>query len=158
MPEPIEFRAVQNLQAALAGISTGGGYHYTVQASAVKLDPNHKVEDLVAPNGPRPFVLVDLGDEKWEYAPGKQIRRLTLPVTVWWVSDTTPTDDNSLLQTYFRGCADIEQAIAQDISRGGLCTDTRIVKRGLNRIGEGSQVWAGVELELWFHRPYGQPN
>jgi hypothetical protein len=156
-PEPIEFRIIQNLQAALQGISVAGGYHYTVQGSAVKLDPNHKVEDLIAPDGPRPFVLIELTPESWHYDPCSQVV-LTLEPVVHWVSDATPTDDASRLQTFFRGCADVEQAIAPDTVRGGLATDIQVVGRTFDTAVDGAQVWAQINVRIRVHRTYGQPN
>lgn len=157
MPEPIEFRILQNLQTALLAISVAGGYHYTVAAGAVKLDPNQNVEALIASGGPRPFVVLQLQPETWEYDPANQAR-LVLPVTIHWISDSTPTDDTSRLQTYLRGCADVEQAIAVDITRGGYAFDTKIVKRELDLAVDGSQVWAMVDVEIALRRTYGAPN
>ena len=157
MPEPIEYRIVRNLQEALKTITEAGGYHYTVEGTAVKLDPNHEVDALIASGGPRPFVLLAIGDERWDFFPGLQIR-LIIPVAIYWVGDFDPSLDESMLQTYFRGCADVERAIAIDVSRGGLAVDTRIVKRTLDRSIDGTQVWALVDTEVWITRAYGQPD
>src|SRR4026209_1229238 len=137
-PEPIEFQIIANLQAALQGMSVAAGYHYTVAASAVKLDPNHEVEELIAPEGPRPFVLIEMLPESWRFEPASQLY-LVMPLTVHWVSDSTPTIDKSRLETYYRGCADVETAIATDVGRGGLATDTRITNRTFNTAVDGSQ-------------------
>jgi hypothetical protein len=155
--EPIDYRIVKNLQAALLAISTTAGYHYDVAALAVKLDPNHDAESLIAPDGPRPFILLELGKERWEYFPAFQVR-ITVPVTVHWVSESVPTDDDSRMQTYLRGCADVERAIAVDISRGGLATDHRINGRTLDLAVDGAQVWAMVETEVRINRTYGAPD
>ena len=157
MPEPIEYRAILNLQAALQAIAIAGGYHYDVVDAAVKLDPNVAVEALLHPAGARPIVLIEVNPEKWQYAPAAQLK-LAMPVTVHWVSDATPTDDASRMKTFFRGCADVEQAVAVEIGRGGLASDTRIVKRTFDTAVEGSQVSARIDLEIWLHRTYGAPN
>ena len=157
MSEPREFRIVQNLQAALLAISVTAGYHFDVDSLAVKLDPNCDIESLIAPNGPRPFVLLQVLPEQWEYRPSMRVT-VTLPVVVHWVSDSIPTDDDSRLQTFFRGVADVEQALTQDITRGQLATDTRIVKRTFDTAVDGSQVWAMVEAEIRIDRTYGAPN
>ena len=157
MLEPIEFLIVQDLQSALRQIATSRGYHYDVASMAVKLDPNHNVEQLIAPDGPRPYVILEVGREAWQYHPAMELR-LTLPMTVHWVSDSTPTDYDSRMQTFFRGCADVERAITQDLSRGGRATDTRIVGRTFDTAVEGAQVWAMVDLSISLLRTYGQPD
>lgn len=157
MPEPVEYQAIVNLQQALQGIAVASGYHFTVAGSAVKLDPNENIEALVAPNGPRPFILLEIEPEAWQYLPALELR-LTQAVRVHWISDSTPTDDTSRLKTYLRGCADVERAIAVDVTRGGLAVDTRIVRRVPERAVDGAQVWAMVELEILLHRTYGAPD
>lgn len=158
MPEPIDFQIVQDLQAALGAMSVSTGYHYTVAVTAVKLDPNHEVEDIIAPTGPRPFVILELTpDEGWEYQPAEQLV-FRLPLTIHWVSDSTPTDDASRMQTYLRGCADVERAITRDITRGGLAQDTRLVKRTFDTAVDGAQVWAQIDLEIFVYRTYGAPD
>ena len=158
MPAPTEFRILQNLQNALKAITTGGGYHYSVAANAVKLDLNAGVEALVSPDGPRPFIVIELGAERWKYDESGQQVGLVLPWTVYWVHDSDPTQDDSLLETYYRGCADVERAVAIDVNRGGLAQATRVVDRTLDRRVGGSEVWAVVDGECWLRRTFGQPD
>lgn len=157
MSEPIEFRIVQNLQADLRAIGVADGYHIPITDVAVKLDPNHAVDTINAPDGARPLVLIEVNPESWIYEPTSQVK-LIMPITVHWVSESDPTDDESRMRTYFRGCADVEKAIAVDLSRGGLAVDTRIEKRTFDTAVDGSQVWARIELRIQLHRTYGQPN
>lgn len=157
MPEPIEYQAILNLQQALQGISVAAGYHFTVTGTAVKLDPNEDIDALVAPSGPRPFLILEIEPEAWQYLPALELR-LTQAVRVHWIHDSDPTVDTSKLRTYLRGCADVEKAIAVDVTRGGLAVDTRIVRRVPERAIDGGQVWAMVELEILLHRTYGVPN
>lgn len=157
MLEPIEYRILANLQAALQQITVGGGYHYDVLGTAVKLDPNQDVEALIEPGGPRPFVVIELAPERWEYFPADQLR-LALPMTIHWVHESSPEADESRTLTYLRGCADVEQALAIDPGRGGLATDTRITKRTFEGAVDGSQVWGMVDITITLHRTYGQPN
>lgn len=156
MSEPREFLIVRDVQAALRAISVSAGAYTSVADAAVKLDPNASIEDLIRPDGPRPFVLIELKPDGWEYSPANQVR-LTLPMVVHWVSESVPTDDKSRLQTYLRGCADVERALAVDISRGGLAYDTRITERTLDLSMPGSQVWAQIAIEVRVHREFGQP-
>ncbi len=157
MSEPAEYEIVLNLQAALLAISVAGGFHYDVKASAVKLDPNNAVNALVAPDGPRPFVLIEVKGDSWTFSPASRMA-LVLPVTIHWVSDTIPGDDADKLRTYFRGCADVERAIASDKGRGGFAYETRITKRTPEQFDGRSQVWAAIDVDIKTHRVYGQPD
>lgn len=156
--EPIEYQVLTNLQAALQGIRIGNGYHYDVRGTAVKLDPNQDVESLIGgADAPRPFVLLEVLPERREYRPSLQIK-ITRPVTIHWVSESDPTRDSDRLQVFMRGCADVERAIVQDITRGGLAGDTRIEKTAFDAAVDGSQVWAQIDIEILMHRTYGQPD
>lgn len=157
MLKPIEFRIVRNLQAALQAIAIVGGYHYDVVDAAVKLDPNAGAEAIVAPNGPRPFICIEPRPATWEYEPAN-VLRLGMALTVHWVKEADQTIDHDLLETYCNGCADIERAIAIDISRGGLAIDTRIVQCEMDLTADGARVWARVDLRIIVRRLYGQPD
>lgn len=154
---PREYRIVRDLQAAIGAIVAGDDYWNTVASTAVKLDPNHKVEELIAPDGPRPFVLIDVAPERWRYDPADQAY-LVLPVTLHWIGESDRVVDESRDEVFFKACADLETAIAADGSRGGLAVDTRIIRRTLDDGMDGGQVWAIVELEIGLYRTFGQPN
>ncbi len=162
MLEPLEFRIAQSLQTALKGITVAGGFHYDLAGTAVKLDPNHEAGDLIPganpPFGPpRPFVLLDLSEpDVFEYGQANEVIVLT-PFTVVWVHDSDVADDDSLTKTYFRGLADVEKALAADITRGALASDTRVLNRQM-REAEGREVWALVSGQVRSHRTYGAPN
>jgi hypothetical protein len=155
--EPNEFRIVQNLQQALQGIAIAGGYHFDVLSTAVKLDPNCNVESLIAPGGPRPFIVIEVKPDGFTYSPAKRTT-VALPLTIHWVSDSTPTDDTSRLQTFYRGLADVERAIVADVSRGGFAIDTEITKRTYSTAVDRSQVWSMTDVEVKTRRVYGQPD
>lgn len=157
MPEPIEFRIAQNLQTALRGISTASGYFYTVAALAVKLDPNVNVESLIGDAKLRPFVILELPPDSVAINHSPKGIKLTMPVILHGVQDSDPTDDSSWIQTYYRLCADLEQAIAQDMSRGGLAVLTKVIGREAVSF-DGAQVWAKVTAEVQVIRTYGKPN
>jgi hypothetical protein len=155
--EPIDYLIVRNMQTALGAMSVATGYHYTVAGSSVKLDPNHDVQAFVAPDGPRPFVILELKPEDREYQPARQVR-IILPIRIHWVGESFPHKDESRLQTYLRGCADVERAIAADPSRGGLAVDTKVLSRTCDDSTEGAQVWAIIDTEIGFYRTDGQPD
>jgi hypothetical protein len=161
MSEPIEYMVLRDLQAALMAITIAAGYHYEVAGTAVKLDPNHEVDELVAPGGPRPFIVLEPKSEaaeSWAVVEKPSGVRLVMPITIHWVNDSDPEVDESCRQVYYRGCADIERAIAVDTSRGGLAVDTRIVRRAPEVGQDGAQVWAVIDVEIVIYRTYGQPN
>jgi hypothetical protein len=158
VPEPIEFRIVQSLQTALRGISTASGYFYTVAALAVKLDPNVDVESLIGDTKLRPFVVLELPPDTFGPPPFAPMgARVTMPFILHGVHDSDPTVDSSWIQTYYRLCADLEQAIAPDITRGGLAVVTKLI--GREAVGfNGAQVWVKVTGEVQVVRTYGAPN
>lgn len=156
MSEPITFRVVQSLQAALRAIATRDGYHHDIEGVAVKLDPNQDVETLLGDDQRRPFIVLELQPERVTYQPAMRVRTV-VPATIHAVHESDPTDDDSWLRVYTRLCADVERAIAVDITRGGLAVDTRIATFEFHALG-GRQVWAMVQLELAMLRAYGSPN
>lgn len=156
-PEPIEYQVIKNLQTALLAIAVASGYHFTMAGGSVKLDPNVDVESLLAPDGSRPWSVIEVLPEEWQYFPAMQLR-LVLPVTIHWIGHCDQTDDNSRQLTYLRGCADVERAIAVDISRAGLAVDTRIQKRTLDFRPDGSEIWALIDTQIILHRTFGQPD
>lgn len=145
-----------DLQRALQAIEQGEGYHHTVASSSVKLDPNDSVEQLRASNGQRPFVLIEYSDDAPELAEKPSGLQIVLPLTVHWIGESDAKDDASLLRTFFEGCADIEKAIAVDVSRGGRASNTQITSRRLTF--EGSEVWAEVGVAVRLRRSFGEPN
>jgi hypothetical protein len=161
--DPIEFRIVKSLQAALRLIATSGGYHYTVQGLAVKLDPEHEIEKLIPgadpPFGPpRPFFVLDMtGNDAFEYPERSGRVRRVMPVTVFAIHDSDPTDDDSKLEVFNRLCADIETALVASGSHGGLSMGVTLRSRRMHD-REGQEILAQVSGEVPLHRRYGFPN
>ncbi len=114
------------------------------------------VETLIGDQPLRPFLILALSPDVYEYFPSEQVR-LLMPFIIHAVNDSDPTDDDSMLRTYHRLCADVEQAIAADTTRNALATDTRILEREMHEL-EGQRVWALVKGEIREHRTYGEPN
>lgn len=168
MPEPIEYLVMLDLQTALRQVSIIDGYFHDLAGLAVKLDPNQGVEELIDPSGARPFVVLEKRPERWEYSgavdyalastPGMAQVLMTMPMVVHWINRSDPTMDESRMQTFFRGCADIEAAIGLDRTRGGLAVDTLVVQRTYDEAFESAQVWAMVELEVQIYRTLGLPS
>lgn len=172
MAEPIEYRIVRHLQASLAAASVAAGFFYSLSSVGVKFDPNVDVEMLTdASQGVRPFCLIQVAPERWEYYPSMQVK-LSMPVTVHWLHDAHPVadidigeptapSDEDRIQLFFRGCADIERALVgtpELVGRGGLATDTRLTKRTMNPDIDSQLVHAMVDVDITLHRTYGQPT
>lgn len=156
---PIAYAIVKDAQAALQAIAVTAGDFYDVDADAVKLDPEHEVESRVAPDGPRPFIVIEPGALAMAFMDARAGEvKTTLPLTVHWVHEIDPTDDDALLQTFFRGCADVERALTQDITRGGRAVDTRITVCELTPIGDSALVWAEIKVEISSWRTHGAPT
>jgi hypothetical protein len=156
MSEPLDYQLVLNIQTALKAIAVSSGYYSTVSSVAVKMDADQAVEDLERPDLPTPFIILDVRPETVEYMPAMQMRQ-EWPIVVHWVADCDPTDDASRVQSFFQGCADVEKALAQDVTRGGLAVDTRIVSRTLDPTVGGSRMWAVIDLRVVSFRTFGQP-
>lgn len=154
--EPIEFQVMQNMQTALKAISKAGGYHHDVASFAVKLDPNHEVEEFIGEEPSLPFFVLEPQPDEFQYFPASQVR-VRLPFIVHAIHESDTTDDDALQETYFRLCADVEKALAVDITRGGLASLTTILERQIETIS-GKQVWAMLTGEVAVHRTYGVPN
>ena len=160
MADPQDYRAVLNLQAALLAISVAGGFNFNVAATAVKLDPDHAAEQNAAADGVRPLLLivppVDQA-ETWEFQPARRVR-VTHSFEIHWVGDSVVTEDASRIHNFYLACQDIERAITQDISRGGVAADTRITGRRFDTSTEvrADRVWAVVTVQIVIHRQYGQ--
>lgn len=154
--EAVGFSVIKNLQEALQAISVAGGYHYDVEAVAVKLDPNQDVEALIGDDAKRPFLVIEVHPSVFTYQAARRVSVET-PVTIHAVHDSEATDDDSWLQTFMRLCADVEKAIAIDIRRGGLATIHVVEGCEFQTFG-GSQVWAMVKTRIRLERVYGTPS
>ena len=160
MTEPLDYRVLLGLQAALEAIKHSAGFFFTVAGSAVKFEPNTDIGGLVLPAGARPFVLIQVLPESWEFFERPDGLRQTLRTRVHWVHESmAPTSDLDRMLTYTRGCADVERALAPstgDRSLGGQAYDVRITGRRLEDT-DISQVWAVLDVSVIFHRTYGRP-
>lgn len=156
MPDPTEYQVVRSLQTALLAIAVASGYHYDVAALAVKLDANSDVESLVGDSPLRPFYVLEVLPDSFTYKPANRVD-VVLPIAIHAIHGSDPTVDEDWWRTYFRLCADAEQALTQDLRRGGLATDTRILSRQAQTFN-GSQVWAVLSGEVQIPRIYGAPN
>jgi hypothetical protein len=82
--------------------------------------------------------------------------KLALPIRVHWFGEGEATNDEELRQMAYRAYADIEKAIAVDITLGQLAVDTRVVQRAA--VFDGSAVWVAVDLMVKVIRTYGEAS
>ena len=100
---------MQDLQTALRSISVANGYHHDFEALSVKLDANHDVESLIGDQPLRPFLILELLPDRFDYSEASAGYVLMLmPFVIHAVNDTDPTDDDAMLKAYLRLCADVE--------------------------------------------------
>lgn len=163
MSEPNEYLAIRTLRDNFAAISTARGFYYDVLPTAVSIDPVAQWESMLRPDGPRPVILIERGEESWSFSAGDQVEkggvRLSMPLTVHHIVERVPEADDDRMQLHYRGCADIERAVALDPSLGGTIFETLITKRSIDyeRSG-GTRVWSLIDLTLDCFRDYGHPN
>ena len=159
MTEPVGYRILLNLQETLEGISKSAGYHFTVAAGAVSVDPLDAVEIIVGRATESPFFVIEAGvGGRPTYQPSNQLIEV-LPANInAFANAEAQRDMVARVKTYERLCADIEKAVVVDITRGGLAGDTRIVSKQMNVTSGSLRVVAVVQLEMRLRRFYGSPN
>lgn len=153
-PEAAEYAILLALKTTLRGIAVAAGYHYDVASDAVKLDMNTDIAKLIGASALRPFIAIEVLPETREYASAMRTT-LTTPVLIHWVHDAVQIDDETRMQTFFRGCADIEKAIAPQATACGGLASIKIIDRVLSREALGAQVWAVVRTEIMNKRVFG---
>lgn len=167
MPEPIQLRILQHIQASLRQIRVADGYGWTVKPERVVLDP---VSILTAPGdcSTSPFLVVEptpSGVRRFE--PAEQLRD-EFEVTVMARIDCVGSDPDRRYTAGLRLEADIERALVclpsqggtADITRGGLVSDTRLRKASIFQ-GAGATdqtVIVVVPILMPIHRTYGVPR
>lgn len=169
MAEPNDYRAILELQHALRQLRTENGCHYDVDHDAVMFDAEADVESLIAPDAKRPFVMLEVGDEEWDYPERPGGVTIMIPVLIHWVHDASPradrvtgdptrmTDDRRA-QIYWRGVADVERVINQHVQGGSqTMIDCRIMRRSPSRFDTGALVWAEIDTRIYIRRTYGEP-
>jgi hypothetical protein len=157
LPEPQEYQMLLDLQTALLAIAVSSGSFYDVPAGAVKLDANANIEALIGDTPLRPYIVIDVKPETRTYDSMPKLVQVVRPLTIYWVQKPADANDTTKLQTFFRGCSDVERAIAKDISRGGLAIDTKIIDSTPDVSTDSSEVIAVIHTELRHRRTYGAP-
>lgn len=134
----------------------GAAYHYPLtHASQVSIDPT---DNILTHNGADlPFYVVEpTPDGGREFFPAMQlVDQLDLNVHVR--KDADEGDPAARMTVWENLAADIEVALTQDVTLGGLCYDVRL---GTPRpfVGVGSGIVMLVQpVSVRLHRTYGEP-
>ena len=154
-----EERIVLDLQAAYRAIAPAIGATYTVDADAVSVNPDDFTPDLIIgalQYNPAILVLVDNG-RQIGHSGGMQ-QREDVPITVIAAADVEVLDPLAKLRAIQTLHADLELAVTQDITRGGLATDTRIDDKQHDAPTGSPRILAIQTLLVRVHRTYGDPN
>lgn len=123
--EPLRYRVLEAIQTKLRGINGGPNYHNTVKSSSVVLDPS--VNIITIPTTECPYFMVEPTPEGSKfYMPSLRMREEFQVVVTARADAPTGTDRSVKTLTWERLIADIEKAIMQDFTLGGLAVDVRI--------------------------------
>lgn len=149
-------QVLEDLCDAVRSIAVADGYHYTFRETSVQTDP---VNPLSIDRGRRPFCLVEpspTGQREFEPANAlKEFFRILLTVVLDAEEDGGPNRKTAAAETML---ADLEQAVTQDIERGGVCSDTRVlVPEIIVSLGSDDTVVVMQEIECRIHRDHGAP-
>jgi len=155
-------QVLESICAAIRTMTIAGGYRWDVTRDSVRADP---VNPLGVAASRRPFFLVELsppedsGTQDYgvrEFEPADQLTEV-FPVFITVVADAD--GDDILTRKIATGEAlakDLEKVLTQDITRGGLCSDTRVMSpRILPGLGDDSTVVLVQRLECRLHRTHG---
>lgn len=147
-----------NLTTTLRGMTIAGGYHWDVKASSVVNDP--VVLETVSPTE-LPFFYVSFagGDGRRDYQMNRILKERIAFIIVGRMPNANGLADDRKLETYANGVADLEKAIAVDISRGGHAIDTQLAQpdEPLVGIGQQNMVIVVQRLTVLTRRTYGKP-
>lgn len=159
MAVPREYLIVLNIQAALQAMRTRDGYHFNVEQIAIKLDANDDVESRIGDYAVRPFTVLQVNPDGWKVGGSRPNRAdIVMPMTIFWMNETEDQTDTGRMLMFYQGFADVERALARDITRGSLAQDTLITSRTMRDREAGAQVWAQVDFEVRTCRTYGEPD
>jgi len=143
------------IAAKLRTMTVAGGYHYDVKATSVVTE---LVNILTIPETELPFFMVEPtpgGIRDWQ--PANQIE-VILPVLITGRVMANGTASDRKFQAGLNLLGDVERALTQDITLGGLLFDLRVQPaEPLVGLGNDNQVVVMPEVLCHCHRTYGVP-
>lgn len=153
--DPTRLNVLKNLQTTLQGMS-GAAYHYQVtDPSQVTLDPT--VNPLTGVAGSDLlFIIEPTPDGPRRFYPASQVtEEFVVNVTARCLADAA--DPVSRANAWERMAADLETVLTQDLERGGLVCDTRLLTPQ-PFTGVGSNVVIVMQpVVMTIYRTYGAP-
>jgi hypothetical protein len=155
--EPVDYRVLADLATTLQTISQANNCWFDVKPTSVSLEPQ---EVILVPDTEVPFVLVvPAPDGRRRWWPAYQLEDDIAAVILARIDVTSVDEPGAKLKAGQRIVADIERRLTVDISRGGLCVDTRLQKpRILYGLGNDPIVLVEQLVLMRRHRTYGQPE
>lgn len=148
-------KAIEAIAVRLRAMTVAGGYHWTVRATSVKLDPENL---LVIPETEYPAFLVETSDDTRDFHPANELEdEFDVLITGIVAANGTEIDRKTKAGENFVG--DIEKTLCVDITLGGLLYDLRVVRAEpvLAGIGTQNKVIVMVTVRCNQHRQHGLP-
>ena len=155
--DSIRLRLIQNVADSLRAINAASGYYLTVQPESVKTEP----ADLLTAPGPNlPMFLVAASQRAPRiFHPSKRVRE-TVAVDITAAADVgDTTDPTAKLTACEQLAADMEKALALDITRGQIAMVTRVLDPQFwMNMGNQARVIVVQPVDIEVQRIYGQPD
>lgn len=143
------------LAAKLRAMTIAGGYHYDVKPTSVVTE---LVNILTVPETELPFFMVEPtpgGMRDWH--PANELE-VIFPVLITARVMANGTASDRKFQAGLNLLGDLERALTQDITLGGLLFDLRVQPaEPLVGLGNDNQVLVMPEVLCHYHRTYGVP-
>lgn len=149
--------ALRRLRAVLQGINgSAGGYTYTIKPASVRLDPLNLLDTHETA---RPLVALELtdgGERTFQPADMLEDERL---VIISALLDVPGQRADRRITAGLRLAADLERAIASDLTLGGLAVSVRARQPEVLMAHQTSAaVIVQMPVILQLYRPYGRPE
>jgi len=158
MPTTFDTKRGDTLEAIatrLKAMTVAGGYHWTVKATSVHLDP---VNLLALPETEYPAMLAEISDNTRDFLPANcLVDEFDVLITGIVAANGVEVDRKTKAGENFIG--DIEKTVCVDITLSGLLFDLRVVKADpvLTGIGSQNKVVVMVIVRCSQHREHGLP-
>ena len=151
MSTSIREQIFQNIKTTIEGITTSGGYNYTVSDVLIihgKRDDSAYSEPLIYIYPSSEVVNMEMAEKGYDFY------ELTIGVEAWIRGDKSDmnTNVNKIL-------ADMVKALGMDPTRGGLAIDTKFVSNEFFLVDLSSDK-AGIflEVKIDYQIKYGRPD
>lgn len=157
MTDPIVWRVLTQIQDTIRGMRRADGYWFEPKPTSVVVD---LVDWSLMPDAALPLFIVVLETRfaEREFLPARVLReRVALQVVGIVLADGPRVDER--MRAAVRASADIERALAVDLTRGGLAVWTKVLAPEVPAFAVGSDRRVVIEqpIEVLIERRHGQP-